>query len=43
MELDIRNGDKVHMLFAVRDGKIFSEADRDWSTQSNKALQLTAR
>ena len=29
VELDIRNGDKVHMLFAVKDDKIFTEADAD--------------
>ncbi len=27
--LDIRNGDVVHMLFSVRDGKITTEADAD--------------
>ena len=29
VELDIRNGHKVHMLFAVRNGKIITEADAD--------------
>lgn len=29
VELDIRNGDKVHMLFAVRGGKITTEGDSD--------------
>ena len=29
VELDIRNGHKVHMLFAVRNGKITTEADAD--------------
>jgi len=29
VELDIRNGDKVHMLFSVRGGKITTEADGD--------------
>jgi hypothetical protein len=27
--LDIRNGQVVHMLFSVRDGKITTEADAD--------------
>jgi hypothetical protein len=29
VELDIRNGDKVHMLFSVQNGKITTEADVD--------------
>ncbi|HEY2974611.1 MAG TPA: hypothetical protein VGJ48_19000, partial [Pyrinomonadaceae bacterium] len=29
VQLDIRNGDKVHMLFSVHNGKITTEADAD--------------
>jgi hypothetical protein len=29
VELDIRNGEKVHMLFSVQNGKITTEADAD--------------